>query len=73
MPKTIRNKPKFKTYYVLDRFYEYRLTKQEFESELEQAGFVIIESVPTSQSDGIYHEFGKLFVTINNHTFIRIS
>ncbi len=50
-------------------FYEYRLTKQEFEEQLKRVGFSIIESVPTSHIDGIYHEFGKVFVTIKNHTF----
>lgn len=68
-PDNFPHKPKFKIYRVFDRFYEYRLTKQEFEDQLKQAGFSIIESVPTSQIDGIYHEFGKAFVTIKNHTF----
>lgn len=63
------NKLKFKHWHVFGEFYEYRLSKQEFEDQLKQAGFSIIESVPTSQIDGIYHEFGKAFVTIKNHTF----
>jgi len=63
------DKLKFKHWPIFGEFYEYRLTKQEFENQIKQAGFSIIESVPTSQIDGIYHEFGKAFVTLKNHTF----
>jgi len=68
--RKIPRDPKFK--YWRDSkgdFYEYRLTKKEFEEQLRNGGFSIIESVPTSQIDGIYHEFGKAFVSITNHTF----
>ena len=70
IPRNIPRNPKFK--YWRDSkgdFYEYRLTKTEFEEQLKKARFSIVESVPTSQIDGIYHEFGKAFVTIRNHTF----
>jgi SAM-dependent methyltransferase len=51
------------------RFLEYRLTKREFERELVQAGFGIVESVPVAQMDGIYHEYGRAFVSFRNWRF----
>jgi len=56
-------------FYAHARFFEYRLTKREFERELTQAGFRIVESVPVAQMDGIYHEYGKAFVSFRNWRF----
>ena len=63
------NKPEFKRWRILGEFLEYRLTKHQFETVLKDAGFSIIESVPVSLIDGVYHEFGRAFVTVKNHTF----
>ena len=69
-PKPISVKKKWKYWSTYDGyFYEYRLTKKQFENELAQAGFKIVESVPTSQIDGLYHEISKLLVPLDNHTF----
>lgn len=61
--------PKYRYWNILTNFYEYRLSKDEFESLLIERGFEIIESVPTSQIDGIYIELGSFFVKLSNHTF----
>ncbi len=50
-------------------FFEYRPTKNEFEDVLLRAGFIIVESVPIAHMDGIYHEFGRLFVSFKNCEF----
>ena len=47
---------------VSGSFFEFFFTKQEFEKELEQVGFRIVESVPVQLLDGIFHEFGPGFV-----------
>jgi len=51
---------------VSDRFFEYLFTQQEFEQELRRVGFTIVESVPIALIDGIYHEFGRTFVSFSN-------
>ncbi|OGS06484.1 MAG: hypothetical protein A2270_07305 [Elusimicrobia bacterium RIFOXYA12_FULL_51_18] len=66
--KTLK-KTDFHSWPALGDFYEYRLTKKQFEDQLLAAGFSIIDSVPTSQIDGVYHEFGSVFVSLKNHTF----
>ena len=67
--KIYTSQSRFKHWDVFGRFIEYRLTKQQFEEELSKAGFLIIESVPVSLIDGIYHEFGRMFVKYQNLTF----
>jgi SAM-dependent methyltransferase len=67
--KKLTNKTKFKRWRILGEFLEYRLTKDQFETELKKVGFSIVESVPVSLIDGVYHEFGRLFVSLKNHTF----
>jgi SAM-dependent methyltransferase len=52
-----------------DRFFEYLFTKPEFEKELKNAGYTVIESVPIAFMDGVYHEFGKAFVSFKNWAF----
>lgn len=54
--------PPYKRWPAFGEFFEYRLTKDEFERALATQGFAIVESVPTSLIDGLYHEFGRLFV-----------
>lgn len=63
------NPPSFKRWPMFGEFFEYRLTKAQFEAQLAAKGFTIVESIPTSQIDGIYHEFGRLFVRLENLTF----
>lgn len=63
------DKYKYAPYLTSGAFFEYRFTKKEFENELIKAGFTIIESVPISHIDGIYHEFGRLFVSFKNWKF----
>lgn len=64
-----RGKSKFIIYPTFGSFFEYRYTKSEFENALIRAGFKIVESVPISQMDGLYHEFGRLFVSFKNWEF----
>lgn len=60
---------KYKRWPLFGEFFEYRFKKHEFENELTKSGFIVEESVPTSLIDGIYHEFGRLFVKHRDHTF----
>lgn len=65
-----RNKSNlYNVYPVFGDFREYHFTKKEFEDVLLRAGFTIIESVPIAHIDGIYHEFGRLFVSFHNWEF----
>lgn len=68
--KVIGNrKYKYMPYIVSGEFFEYLFAKEEFEGELVKVGFKIIESVPIATMDGIYHEFGKTFVSFRNWEF----
>ena len=51
------------------RFFEYRFSKIEFESLLLASGFELVESIPIAQMDGLYHEFGRFFVSFRDWTF----
>ena len=71
-PRAPRGKSPLKQYKrwpLLGDFFEYRFTKGEFERELVNGGFEIVESVPTSLMDGVYHEFGPRFVALRDYTF----
>ncbi len=61
--------PPFKRWPMFGEFFEYRLTKAEFEHELTRQGFTIVESVPTSLIDGLYIEFGRPFVRFGHLEF----
>jgi len=66
------NRSKLDLYNIYPRFgdfFEYRLTKKQFEDALLGVGFTLIESVPIAHMDGVYHEFGKLFVSFKNWEF----
>lgn len=39
-----------------EKFFEYRLLPEEFESTITGAGYKIVESLPISHMDGMYHE-----------------
>lgn len=54
---------------VFGEFFEYLFSKEEFEDAISESGFTIVESVPIGHMDGIYHEFGKLFVGFRNWQF----
>ena len=54
---------------VFGGFFEYKFSKKEFERQLDQGGFSIIESIPVSLIDGIHIEFGKWFAPLNNYEF----
>jgi SAM-dependent methyltransferase len=60
---------RYRRWPAFGEFYEFRLRKREFETALTQGGFIVVESVPTSLLDGIYHEFGPWFVKLRDHTF----
>ena len=69
--KLQRNKEGFK-HHVFPQFgdfFEYRLSPEEFESELKKTGFQIIESVPISHMDGLYWEFGEMLCRFKNWKF----
>ncbi len=75
-PPLIRNgeynvnyRREFRRWPVFGDFFEYRYTPQQFESMLQNAGFTLIESVPVSLIDGIYHEFGRCLVPLRDHRF----
>lgn len=69
--KSVRTKYRreFRRWPVFGEFLEYRFTPQQFEALLQRAGFTIVESIPTSLIDGIYHEFGGVFAPLRNHMF----
>jgi SAM-dependent methyltransferase len=60
---------KFRRWPVMGPFLEYRFTRKEFLAELDRAGFSLVESVPICLMDGVYHEFGKAFVSFGNWKF----
>jgi SAM-dependent methyltransferase len=51
-------------------FYEYRFRPREFETILADARFRILQSLPIHQVDGLYHEFGRLFVRYEHCRFV---
>jgi len=51
-------------------FYEYRFTPAQFRRILQDAQFSILESIPIHQTDGLYHEFGRLFARYVHCKFI---
>ena len=53
----------------LEEFFEYVFSKQEFEVELREIGFTIVESVPIALMDGIYHDISKRIVPFRDWTF----
>lgn len=64
-----RNKSDLCIYPMFGNFFEYRFTKDQFEDALTAAGYTIIESLSIAHLDGVYHEFGRLFVTFKNWEF----
>jgi len=50
-------------------FFEYRFSNREFEDLLIRSGFEVAESVPIAHMDGLYHEFGRLFVSFRDWQF----
>lgn len=67
--RQLTNPPPFKRWPMFGEFFEYRLTKAQFENELTAPGFTIVESVPTSLIDGLYIEFGRPFVRFGHLEF----
>jgi SAM-dependent methyltransferase len=65
----VPSKSKYKSWPLFGRFYEYRFRKHEFENELLKENFKILESIPVSLIDGVYHEFGSSFVKLSDLTF----
>lgn len=59
----------YQVYRQEGRFFEYLFSKKEFESLLQACGFELIESVPIAQMDGLYHEFGRFFVSFRDWAF----
>jgi len=54
---------------AVGEFFEYRLSKEEFEEVLRATGFAIEASVPICHMDGVYHELGRLFVGFEDWAF----
>lgn len=50
-------------------FYEYRMTRRQFEHVCKRNGFKIIESVPISHVDVLFHEFGSPLVAFKEWKF----
>jgi SAM-dependent methyltransferase len=66
------NRKKCVPYYrypLFGDFFSYRLTKKQFEAAVTGAGFTIVESVPICHMDGVYHDFGRMFVSFRNWEF----
>ncbi len=55
-----RSNLKYHVYPEIGQFYEYRMTKKEFEKECREAGFIIKKSLPISHIDGLYHTYPGL-------------
>jgi len=64
-----KNQAKFEVFPTFGQFFEYRLTRNEFESECQKAGFEIIRSLPIYHVDGLYHSFGNIFCKYENWSF----
>jgi len=60
---------RYEIYPMFGDFFEYRLRKEEFEEVLRMHGFRILESVPVGHMDGVFHEFGTLFVKFHGWAF----
>jgi hypothetical protein len=62
---------KYTIYPAAGDFFEYRLTKAEYLYEVKQVGFEVLEHLPLSEIDGIYHELNplKLLVKFRNWKF----
>lgn len=63
-PYPIKKNGKRFGYYINPQyggFFEYRLTKKQFENLCKKMGFEILESLPFNHIDGLYHCFGRLF------------
>jgi SAM-dependent methyltransferase len=50
-------------------FFEYRFTPAQFLGFIREAGYEVVESRPIHQVDGLYHEFGRLFVRFHRWRF----
>jgi SAM-dependent methyltransferase len=51
-------------------FYEYRFAPDEFKRILHESQYEILESIPLYQTDGLYHEFGRLFAKYVHCKFV---
>jgi len=75
IPRRIQNKIKYKNkykYYVFPpggNFFEYRLTKGQFENACVNSGFQIVKSMPIYHIDGMHHIFGNWLVKYENWEF----
>jgi len=74
-PAAGEERPPYVAYPSADRFFEYRMTPRQFESECLGAGFEIVESAPIANIDGIYHMFGRLGrrVAVFDHWEFRVG
>lgn len=61
---------KYHKWPVRGNFFEYRMTKKQFEKELENAGFKIINEVPLEYLGGLYHELGGKFVNLDKPSLV---
>jgi len=59
----------YNVYPPIGDFFEYRLTPKQFIKECKNIGFEIVESIPISHMDGIYHSFGSDYMQFNNWKF----
>jgi SAM-dependent methyltransferase len=60
-PLNRRNKSYlFSVYPAWGKFFEYRMTRSQFRSEVERAGFEVVEQMPLQLIDGVYHELNPL-------------
>jgi SAM-dependent methyltransferase len=41
-------------------FFEYRMSRDDFRAQVEEAGFEVVEHVPVGAMDGVYHELNPL-------------
>lgn len=66
-----QKKYKYTVYPSYGKFFEYRMSPNEFIQEVKGAGFEILEHFPIGQIDGVYHDLNpfKLLVKFNNWEF----
>jgi SAM-dependent methyltransferase len=72
VPKLAHNRSgkfRYNVFPTFGEFFEYRLTKNEFETALRRTGFTILESAPIAHMDGVYHEFGEWLVKLRDWKF----
>jgi SAM-dependent methyltransferase len=70
-PNRTRQGHLFAVYPAFGRFFEYRMTPDEFTVQVEKSGMVIVEHCPSAVMDGLYHDLnpGGLLIKFSDWRF----